>query len=727
MRRPLAALLLLLAVVGPAAPAAAARPLPAAPAAVWPGMLEVELADGTPHDPAVAALDAVAGVEKVLPAFPTSGDPALSRWLTVEVTDGTEATVAAVLDRLPQVASAARVPVRVPAYDPNDPRRAEQWHLDRIGARGGWSVERGNRGARVGVIDTQFDAGHPELAGVLFRRDGKPGVERFEPGCPRDARYSEHGTFVAGIAAAGTDNRAGVSSVGFSIGVVAVQAGVPEAGACLISPRWSRALVELADAGVRVVNLSFSGTRASATEAAAVRYAVSRGTLVVAAAGNDGSTAPAYPAALPFVVGVAATDQGDRLWSGSNRGSWVDVAAPGVGLLTVCPGGYCNVTGTSAAAPVVSAIATLVAADQPHLEGLQLRGRVLSAAAPITGVTFDPAVGRGRVRLDRAVSQRSVRLNGPDRVGTAQAVGHEAHPGGRGPAVDRVVLVPADTPGDRGWVVTLPAAGLLHGGSTAMVLTGRDRLHPAAAEELDRFLPDGGQVILPGSAAVGISAAVEDQLRARGHDVVRVAGADDAATAAALADEILGRSHATAALVARGDTFADALPLAAAAAARGLPLVYVGQDSVPDATCDWIRTQRTVGTLHLAGGTKAIAPAVEDALRTCAAGLLVGRDLTITRDAGASRVETSVAIARRHFGSSPTAVSLANGFKWPDAVTGGALAATRGAPVLLTTGTGAVEPGVRAYLAGTGTTAYVLGGPAVVSDTTRQSLEASTR
>lgn len=740
MRRTITALLVLLLTVALAAPAVAApdatpRIAYAAPAGIpdaWPGLLEVELVggDGAALEPAVAVVAAAAGVREALPAFPGVGDPELSRWLTVAVTPGAEAAVAAALARLPQVATAAPVPVRVPAYDPNDPRRAEQWHLDRIGARNGWGVARGTRAVRVGVIDTQFDTRHPELSGVLFRRDGKPGVDALEAGCRPATPYSEHGTFVAGIAAAGTDNRTGVSSVGFSIGVVAVQAGFEHDGMCLISSRWSQALVGLADAGVRVVNLSFAGTRASGSEKAAVRYAADRGTVVVAAAGNHGSTTPEYPAALPLVLGVAATDKNDRLWASSNRGSWVDVAAPGASLLTICPGGgYCSVSGTSAAAPVVAGIATLLSANQPGLTGLQLRARVLDAAAEITGASFDPAIGYGRVRLDRTLLQRSVRLYGPDRIATAQAVGREAHPGGRAGAVTRVVLVPADAPGDQGWTVTLPAAGLLAAKGTAIVMTSRERLHPRAADELDRLLGGRGRVILPGSAAVGVSTAVERQLRDAGYDVQRLNGADAAGTAAAIGDEVVRTSRATAALVSRGDTFADALSLAGPAAAHGYPLVFVGSDTVPAATCAWVRNQGSIRTLHLAGGTQAISPAVERQLRDCTKGLLgVGRDLTVTRDAGASRVETSVAIARRHFGSqAPAKVAIANGFSWPDAVTGGVLSATTGAPVLLTTGRGDLEPAVRSYVAGKGRQAYVLGGPVVVSDVTRASLEAATR
>ncbi|MBW3620133.1 MAG: cell wall-binding repeat-containing protein [Actinobacteria bacterium] len=712
---------------GPAAAAAPLRPTTVAPSGLpttWPGVLELELGD-----PAARRLvTATPGVLAAAPAFPGTSDAALDRWLSLEVTPGTEAQVAATLRTVPGVVSVAAVPVRVPAYEPNDPQRPQQWHLDRIGAGSGWAVSRGDRRVRLGIIDTRFDAGHPELAGVLFRRDGRAGVDTVDTGCRAGLPYSEHGTFVAGIAAAGTDNRTGVSSVGFSMGIVAVAAGVELSGSCLISPRWSRSLVELADAGVRVVNLSFASQGSSGSEAAAVRYATSQGTLVVAAAGNHGKTEPHYPAAYPVVLGVAATDAHDRLWASSNRGDWVDVAAPGVKLLTICPAGYCLATGTSTAAPVVAGIANLLATAQPGLMGLQLRGRVLDAAAEITGRSLDPAIGYGRVRLDRTMRQRSLRLYGRDRIATSRAVAQETHPGGRGPAVDRVVLVPADTPGDRGWVVTLPAAGLLADGRTAIVMTARERLSDSAVDELARLLDGPGHVVLPGGGQLGVSPAVEQELRRAGHTVERLGTADVAGTAAALADEIVRSSGRSAALVANGSTFADALSLAAAAAAHGYPLLFVDADHVPAATCAWIRDQGRVGTLHLAGGHVAISAAVEEELRDCTRGLLVGRDLTITRDAGASRVETSIAVARRHFGRTTRDVAVANGFTWPDAVTGGALAATVGAPVLLTSGRGALEAPLRHHLATAGARrSYILGGTAVVSDATRAAVEAATR
>jgi putative cell wall-binding protein len=733
LRAPLIALLLLVFVLPAAATAAPsedrivrAGTSAGAPAA-FPGQLNVKLLPG-------ATLPLVTGILDRVPAFPgataDAGQDELARWTTIEVMPGSEQAVARSLEALPQVDVVERVPVRVPAYEPNDPRRGEQWHLDRISASSAWNIARGNRGIRVGIIDTQFDLGHPELRGVLFARDGQAGVDRYTEGCRPGLPYAEHGTLVAGVAAAATDNASGVSSVGFQIGVVAAQAGIELSGMCAISGRWTQALRDLADAGVPVVNLSFASPQTSQIEADTLQYATSQGTLVVAAAGNEGTSTPSFPAAHPLVVAVAATDSGDRLWASSNRGSWVDVAAPGVSLLTLCPGGYCYASGTSTAAPVVAAIATLLQAAQPGLEGLELRSRILDAAAEVTGRAIDPNLGYGRVRLDQTLSQRAVRLYGRDRIATAQAIAREAHATTGEGSVSRVVLIPANSPGELGWTVTLPAAGLLADGRTAFVMSGRERLHATAQDELDRLLDGSGEVVLTGSAGTGMSREVEQQLVGLGYEVTRLSGQGVAGTAASIADRIAGEQAPEAALIARGDTFADALSLSGPAAAHGYPLLFVDTDRVPAATCDWLGSHRSVTTLYIAGGTKAIARQVEGQLTECAAGgLLSGRSIEIVRDAGASRVDTAVAIAERHFGNiAPATASVANGYSWPDAVTGGTLAASHGAPVLTTAGAGPLEPAVRDYLdRGATRQVFVLGGPVVVSGTVESGLEAVLR
>jgi subtilisin family serine protease len=154
---------------------------------------------------------------------------------------------------------------------------------------------------------------------------------------------------------------------------------------------------------VRVINLSLqqdleSADEVSAELADAIDYAQSNGVLVVAAAGNQSRGTPGYPANFRGVLSVAAVDHSDQLASFSNHGAWVDLAAPGVGVLSVAPGCDCwaSPSGTSFAAPFVAAAAALVMAAEPDLTAEQVAARLQHSAAPVarTGSALNrPIVG----------------------------------------------------------------------------------------------------------------------------------------------------------------------------------------------------------------------------------------------------------------------------------------------------------------------------------------------
>lgn len=729
MSRTTRLLALLFAVTAAAAlvviPATAADAAPSA----WAGVISVKLDIDSP-------LPDIPGIRSSTPTFPgADGDTEqadLARWVTVNVATGAEDRVLAALDAAPGVTLAERVPLATPAYDPDDPRAGEQWHLDTIGARRAWDHARGSQ-LRLGIIDTQFDVGHPDLAPRLEDRSGNVGrTSHYTGGCSWATPFADHGTLVAGVAAALADNGRGVAGVAFDTRVVAVQAGREVGGTCLVAGEWVQALRDLAADGVPVVNLSFATPERSQLVSDAVRYATNQGTLVIAAAGNSASSAPHYPAAEPGVIAVGATIEADQLWSRTNRGPWVDVAAPGDRILTTCPGGgYCLTAGTSIAAPMVASSALLVASET-GARGTRLGARVLDASTRVDGQVLHAAIGRGRVAADRAVTEDVVRLFGAGRVETAVAISRQSNPVASGTAsvVDRIVVVPGNAPQEAGWTVTLPAAGLLNDERTAVVVTDRAALSTSAAEEISRLAGGSSEVeiVLPGDTGTGVGRDVEQALAA--YRVRRVAGGDVAGTAAALADLIVADRPADRVLVARGDTFADALSLAGPAGAFGYPLLFVNPTSVPAATCDWLRTN-PVSTIHVAGGTAAISDRVARDLRSC--GTTTDSSLfeetstspTVVRDAGASRVETAVAIARRHFGNRPFHVSVANGWKWPDAVTGGALAVAHGAPILvLPSDATALPSSVADYVRDVKpSTAFVLGGPVVVGDAVEADLE----
>src|SRR5947209_11633499 len=203
-----------------------------------------------------------------------------------------------------------------------------------------------------------------------------------------------HGTEMAGIAAAAVNNATGMAGVDYANASIAPVQVLGSDGTGLDSDVVAGVLWA-ADNGANVVEMAFSTPTYSAALADAVSYAEGKGVVVVAATGNDGSSAATYPAGLPGVIGVASTDQNDNLASGSNTGS-AAVAAPGVGIYaTQSGGGYGTVTGTSPASAEVAGLAGLLLANGSSAG--QVASQIKSATDPVSGQSF------GRIDVAKAL------------------------------------------------------------------------------------------------------------------------------------------------------------------------------------------------------------------------------------------------------------------------------------------------------------------------------------
>lgn len=370
---------------------------------------------------ALQANPAVAAVEKAVPDIERPDRARLNRWLRVQTVDTQDET--ALLQQLqndPAVEYAEPAPVRTTSglndLDglPNDPLAVYQWHLDDINAFAAWDEIGDASGVVVAVIDNGFDLNHPDLRNVLwtnsaeanghigtdddhngyvddihgwnsYNGNGNPSA----PAQPTDADH--HGTHCAGIALAAHNNRIGVSGVAPGARLMALKAGQGNQIAGGVE-----ALVYAADNGADIVSMSYSGPAESVFERDAVQYALSQGVVLVAAAGNDHTTQKNYPAAYDGVIGVAATDEHNQIPYFSNTGDWVDIAAPGVDILSTIIGGYGYETGTSMATPLVAGIAALVRAQDPEATVEKVRARLLQGSRFVT--TNDPnALPRTRV------------------------------------------------------------------------------------------------------------------------------------------------------------------------------------------------------------------------------------------------------------------------------------------------------------------------------------------
>jgi thermitase len=295
-----------------------------------------------------------------------------------------------------------------PSLTPNDPFFEQQYNLFAIKARRAWEYS-GAEGVSIGFVDTGYDHTHPDLAGKVSGEYDF--VEEDE--VAQDAGY--HGTAAVGVAAAETNNQEGIAAAGFN-------AGFSMAKACsevCLSSDTAPAVDWLVDQGVRIINLSFGTQQDSPGDpvlGAAVQRAQQAGALVIAAAGNDAtSTVSFYPAAYPDVLGVSATDRDNAPASFSNSGPVVDVAAPGVDIIStyntdypenITNALYASFSGTSLAAPHVAGVAALVKARRPDLTAQELAARIQDNASDLGEPGRDDTYGYGLLNARCAVAPK---------------------------------------------------------------------------------------------------------------------------------------------------------------------------------------------------------------------------------------------------------------------------------------------------------------------------------
>jgi thermitase len=240
---------------------------------------------------------------------------------------------------------------------PNDPRYAEQWALPAIGAPSAWAQMPSDTPAvTVAVVDSGICASHPDLAG---RTVG--GWDFLESDAVPQDDFG-HGCSVSGVIAANMNNGIGIAGVAPNAQIMPLR--VLNASGVGSYSDVAAAIVYAADNGAQVINLSLGGSNPSSTLENAVNYAISKGVIVVAAAGNNGTEGALYPAAYPDVIAVGSVDPNLEPSSFSNYGSQIDIWAPGRDILTTKrDGSYVLASGTSFAAPYVAGAEAMVAAS----------------------------------------------------------------------------------------------------------------------------------------------------------------------------------------------------------------------------------------------------------------------------------------------------------------------------------------------------------------------------
>ena len=283
--------------------------------------------------------------------------------------------------------------------EPSDTYYGSQWALPKIGWDQVFGTITPAGSATVAVLDTGVDASHGELAGKLITcasiLDGSD--------CTIDPHG--HGTWLAGIIAAKTDNTEGMAGVGYD-GVKIMPVTVLGADGTGQDSDIIAGVIWAADHGSDIILMGFSNPGFSQNLQDAIDYAWSKNVVLVAATGNDGVNTPTFPAGDRGVIGVSSTDQSDNFVSFSNYGQDVFLAAPGVDIETIdTSNSFTSISGTSSSAAIVAGVAAFMRAVEPDLSNGTIVGRLARNADP---AGTQAQTGNGRVNMSRALEDTSL-------------------------------------------------------------------------------------------------------------------------------------------------------------------------------------------------------------------------------------------------------------------------------------------------------------------------------
>ncbi len=302
---------------------------------------------------------------------------------------------------------------------PNDPELGAQWALAKIGVPAAWDLSTGSPDVIIAFIDSGIDTTHEEFAGRLWVNDDPAGGGdndsngfaddlngwNFVTKSANIADNSGHGTQVAGVAGAASNNAKGIAGMCWQCRLMVVTAMQPS-GAANYSD-IAEAVKYASSNGAQVINISLGGYADSQVLRDAIAEA-SVTALVVAGAGNDDSASPFYPAAYTQVLAVAATDADDKKPVISNYGPWVDVSAPGAVIRTPTLGAnaYVSGEGTSLHTAFVSGLAGLLKSRNPAWTPEQVRWQIVNTAASIDAAnpTYAGQLGTGRINAQAALA-----------------------------------------------------------------------------------------------------------------------------------------------------------------------------------------------------------------------------------------------------------------------------------------------------------------------------------
>lgn len=284
-----------------------------------------------------------------------------------------------------------------------------QWGLHKINAQQAWDISTGDPNIAVAIVDDAVQTDHPDLAANML--PGWDVADNNNNPNPPNTQYS-HGTHVAGIAGAVTDNGIGIASIGWNISILPVKATNSTSNIT----HGYEGVVWAANNGADVINMSWGGAQSNQTALNVINAAYNNGIVLVAAAGNSGHQGNPvfYPAGYNNVIAVANTTSTDEKATSSQYGAWIDVSAPGTAILSTYPfDSYGNATGTSMSSPLVAGLCGLMLSLNPALTPLEIKNCLMSSCDNIDAQnpSYIGQLGAGRINAYQAMLCVSATIN----------------------------------------------------------------------------------------------------------------------------------------------------------------------------------------------------------------------------------------------------------------------------------------------------------------------------
>ena len=550
---------------------------------------------------------------------------------------------------------------------PNDSLLSYQksW-VDQIHLPNAWKVvPNTDSSLKVAVIDSGVDLSHPDLKMNLL--DGINLVDEEKSVQDIDG----HGTKVAGLIGAETNNRLGVISPSRGVSIMPIK--VTENGTGNLST-VVQGIRYAIDHDANVINLSLGNYNNSFALRTVIEEAISKNILIVGAAGNDNDSAVVFPAAYPDVLAVASVKTGtEEKASFSNYGSLVDIAAPGTDIYsTSLNGSYGFDKGTSMSAPIVTSSAVLLKEYAPYLTNKQTFKLLKETATPLSSSN---SLGNGLLNVEAAVNGVTAynRIYGDTAIDTAVEISKNNWStleeqtlsiAGESKKGKFVVLARSDEFPDS--LAASPLASMLE---SPILLTKKNGLSEKVLTELHRL--DANQVLLIGGLNA-IPESISDQLKADGITTTRIAGENRYETATEIAG-IMDSEDTNQTFIVSGEKFPDALSISSYASRFEAPVLFTKEKSLPEETEVYLKNQE-LDHAYVIGGKEVIKDDVFSDIHA--------KDKE--RIGGDDRYDTNFKVLLR-FGlaESSQMAYFATGLKFPDALTGGAAAARSGDTIIL--------------------------------------------